>query len=139
MRSQSALNAVAPAAGSTHAAIAVPFWVGIAYTDRAVDVLWGTTSKKRMNVLAPSFTGDPCAAVPRVPVNAVGRKFVPTGLAVPTTRAPVAGEVAGLTVVGLSGCSVDAADGTVLDVCQPAGKRNLREPPVPAEAVWLSG
>ena len=40
---------------------------------------------------------------------------------------------------GLSSLSVEAADGTVLDVCQPAGKRNLREPPAPAEATWLSG
>src|ERR1700744_3004376 len=91
-----------------------------------------------MNVFAPSLTGAPWAAVPSDPVNAAGRRLAPTAPAVPTTSAPRSGEAAGLTVVGLSSFSVDAADGTALDVCQPAGKRSLSEPPVPAEATWLS-
>ena len=92
-----------------------------------------------MNVLGPSLTGAPWAAVPSDPVNADGRRLAPDrGFAVPTTSAPRSGEVAGLTVVGLSSFSVDAADGTALDVCQPAGKWSLSEPPVPAEATWLS-
>src|ERR1700744_5755905 len=92
-----------------------------------------------MKVLAPSSPGEPWAAVPSDPVNAVGRKLAPTVPAGPTTRAPLAGEDAGVSGVGLSSFSVAAAGGTALGVCQPAGKWRLREPPVPAEATWLSG
>ena len=91
-----------------------------------------------MKVLEPSLTGAPWAALPSDCVKPVGNRFESTAFAVPTTSAPLSGEVAGLTVVGPASFSADAAEGTVLDVCQPAGKWSLSEPPVPAEATWLS-